>query len=102
MHTRRYIARDGKCSQHRRAKRIIAFDEKAHPFAGWHAAFGGELSIDPADKDACFNLAVLYMTQQPPSTDLVRRYYARAIGLGAERDAYIEEFLKGALKTTAL
>jgi Flp pilus assembly protein TadD/predicted nucleic acid-binding Zn-ribbon protein len=65
---------------------------------GWQEAALKELEtaidIDPNYADACFNLAVVYAMEQPPNKDMARKYYRRAIDLGAEPDAALEQLLK--------
>ena len=50
--------------------------------------------IDPNYADANFNLAVVFATQTPPDKENARKYYQRAIELGAERDAALEQLIK--------
>ena len=52
------------------------------------------VEIDPNYSDAHYNLAVFYMEGRPPSTELARRHYFRAIELGADPDPEIEQSLK--------
>jgi len=54
------------------------------------------VEIDPSYSDAHFNLAVFYLESKPPSIELARRHYFRAIELGAEPDPEIEKTLKAA------
>ncbi len=54
------------------------------------------VEIDPNYSDAHYNLAVFYLEGRPPSTELARRHYFRAIELGAEPDPEIEATLKSA------
>jgi tetratricopeptide (TPR) repeat protein len=65
---------------------------------GWIDGAQAELrkavEIDPSYSDAHFNLAVFYLEGKPPSTELARRHYYRAIELGAEPDPEIEKTLK--------
>ena len=67
---------------------------------GWIDGAQAELrkavEIDPSYSDAHFNLAVFYLEGKPPSTELARRHYYRAIELGAEPDPEIEKTLKTA------
>ena len=42
-------------------------------------------SLDPLSREAHFNLAVVYATQTPPSTELAREHYDKAQKLGYER-----------------
>jgi tetratricopeptide (TPR) repeat protein len=52
------------------------------------------VEIDPNYSDAHYNLAVFYLEGRPPSTELARRHYFRAIELGADPDLEIEQSLK--------
>lgn len=52
------------------------------------------VEIDPSYSDAHYNLAVFYLEGRPPSVELARRHYFRALELGAERDPEIEATLK--------
>jgi tetratricopeptide (TPR) repeat protein len=54
------------------------------------------VEIDPNYGDAHYNLAVFYLEGKPPSIELARRHYFRAIELGAEADPEIEKTLKTA------
>ena len=61
---------------------------------GWLIASEKELrraiALDPEYTDAHFNLAMLYLEQEPPALELARRHYFNALDLGAKRDAKIE------------
>jgi tetratricopeptide (TPR) repeat protein len=61
---------------------------------GWEIASEKELrraiALDPEYTDAHFNLAMLYLEQEPPALELARRHYYNALDLGAKRDAKIE------------
>lgn len=65
---------------------------------GWIGGAQDELrkavEIDPNYSDAHYNLAVFCLQNTPPSTELARRHYFRAVELGAERDPDIEKTLK--------
>lgn len=67
---------------------------------GWIDGAQAELrkavEIDPAYSDAHYNLAVFYLENKPPSTELARRHYYRSLELGAEADPEIEKTLKAA------
>lgn len=52
------------------------------------------VEIDPNYSDAHYNLAVFYLEGRPPSIELARRHYFRAIELGAEPDPEIEQTLR--------
>lgn len=61
---------------------------------GWLIASEKELrravALDPDYTDAHFNLAMLYLEQEPPALELARRHYFNALDLGAERDSKVE------------
>jgi Flp pilus assembly protein TadD/predicted nuclease with TOPRIM domain len=65
---------------------------------GWQEAAEQEcrkaIELDPNYGDAHFNLAVIYATQRPPSLELARRHYNRAVELGIPRDQQLEGMLK--------
>ena len=65
---------------------------------GWPEAAQKELetavSLDASYADAYFNLAVVFATQQPPNKEEARKYYKRAVELGAEADAALEQLIK--------
>ncbi len=65
---------------------------------GWIDAAQDELrksiNIDSNYTDAQYNLAVFYLENKPPSIELARRHYFRAVELGAEPDPEIEATLK--------
>ena len=75
-------------------------DARAHQYLGaalgrrgWYAAGEEELrqalEIDPKFADAHYNLAMLYLQRTPPSVELARRHYHRALELGAAPDEKI-------------
>jgi Flp pilus assembly protein TadD/septal ring factor EnvC (AmiA/AmiB activator) len=88
--------------------RALAIDPKyavAHNYLGitasqkgWQEAALKELEtavdIDPTYADAYFNLAVIYAMQNPPNKDMARKYYQKAVDLGAEPDAGLEQLIK--------
>jgi len=88
--------------------RALAIDPKyavAHNYLGitasqkgWQEAALKELqtavNIDPNYADAYFNLAVIYAMQDPPNKEMARKYYQKAISLGAEPDAGLEQLIK--------
>ena len=49
---------------------------------------------DPNYADAHFNLAVLFITTQPPSRELAREHYARATALGTQPNPSLERLLQ--------
>ncbi len=64
---------------------------------GWVDAAEDELrkavEIDENYAEAHYNLAVLYLEQNPPSIELARRHYYRALRLGAAPDPELEKTL---------
>ncbi|HEY8964809.1 MAG TPA: tetratricopeptide repeat protein, partial [Candidatus Methylacidiphilales bacterium] len=63
---------------------------------GWQEAAEKQLrkavEIDPSLGDAHFNLAVIYATQKPPSRELARKHYQKALDLGIPKDPQLEKF----------
>jgi tetratricopeptide (TPR) repeat protein len=57
--------------------------------------FKTALAIDPAYGEAHFNLAVLYITWDPPQWDKARAEYGEAIRKGVRPDANLEKLLEG-------
>ncbi len=57
--------------------------------------FKTALAIDPAYGEAHFNLAVLYVTWDPPQWDKARVEYSEAIKRGVKPDANLEKMLEG-------
>ena len=51
------------------------------------------IELDDSYGDAHFNLAVIYATQTPPSKELAKRHYNRALQLGVPKDAELEKLL---------
>lgn len=51
------------------------------------------IELDEGYGDAHFNLAVIYATQNPPSKELAKRHYNRALELGVPKDAELEKLL---------
>jgi Tfp pilus assembly protein PilF len=58
--------------------------------------FKTALAIDPAYGEAHFNLAVLYITWDPPQWDKARVEYDEALKKGVKPDANLEKLLQGA------
>ncbi|MFO1482873.1 MAG: tetratricopeptide repeat protein [Verrucomicrobiaceae bacterium] len=58
--------------------------------------FKTALAIDPAYGEAHFNLAVLYVTWDPPQWDKARAEYDEALKKGVKPDANLEKLLQGA------
>lgn len=57
--------------------------------------FKTALAIDPAYGEAHFNLAVLYVTWDPPQWDKARAEYSEAIKRGVKPDSNLEKLLEG-------
>jgi tetratricopeptide (TPR) repeat protein len=51
------------------------------------------IQLDPAYLDAHFNLAVLLAIRFPPDKENARKYYQRALELGAEKDTALETLI---------
>lgn len=77
-------------------------DARAHQYLGatlgrrgWYSAGEDELrralEIDPKSAEAHYNLAVIYMERVPPSVELARRHYFKALELGAAPDEKLAE-----------
>ncbi|MGV3663993.1 MAG: tetratricopeptide repeat protein [Prosthecobacter sp.] len=58
--------------------------------------FKTALAIDPSYGEAHFNLAVLYVTWDPPQWDKARTEYDEALKKGVKPDANLEKLLQGA------
>jgi tetratricopeptide (TPR) repeat protein len=52
------------------------------------------IELKPEYSDAHFNLAVLYVTTQPPSPQLAKEHYVKATALGAAPDASLERLIQ--------
>jgi Flp pilus assembly protein TadD len=65
---------------------------------GWLDAAEDELrkavELDSTYAEAQFNLAMIYTERTPPSLELARRHYYRALALGAAADPELEKLLK--------
>jgi Flp pilus assembly protein TadD len=65
---------------------------------GWPEAAEKEIleaiALNPDYADAHFNLAVVYAMNEPPSAELARRHYKKAVELGAPPDEILEKMLK--------
>ena len=64
---------------------------------GWLSGAEDELrkaiEIEPGYAEAHFNLAVFYLQRTPPSVELARRHYQKALDLGAAPDADVAKSL---------
>ena len=49
------------------------------------------VELDPAYADAHYNLAVFYLQEKPPATELAKRHYFKAVELGVEKDLSMEK-----------
>ena len=54
------------------------------------------IQIDPANANAHNNLAVVYITQQPPLVELAKWHYQKALAAGHPRNAELEKMLEAA------
>lgn len=65
---------------------------------GWLDAAEKELlkaiELDPGYGEAHFNLAFVFASQNPPSVELARKHYKKALELGVEKDPELEKLLK--------
>jgi tetratricopeptide (TPR) repeat protein len=52
------------------------------------------IEIDDTFGDAHFNLALVYATEKPPSLEMARRHYKRALELGISPDPRLEKLLQ--------
>jgi Tfp pilus assembly protein PilF len=88
------------------AKALDPNDAKTHNYLGcacsqkgWQEVaekeFRKAIEIDPNFGDAHFNLALVYATSKPPSLELARREYNRALELGIAKDPRLEKLLGG-------
>ena len=48
----------------------------------------------PDYADAHFNLAVIFASQNPPSLELARKHYTKALALGMDKDPELEKLLR--------
>ncbi len=80
-------------------------DAKSHNYLGcacsqkgWQEVAEKEflkaIAIDDSFGDAHFNLALVYATEKPPSLELARRHYNRALELGIAKDDRLEKLLQ--------
>ena len=79
-------------------------DARAHHYLGvtigrkgWYLGAEAQmrlaLELQPDYAEVHFNLAVFYLQRVPPSVELARRHYQRAVDLGASADPDIEKKL---------
>ena len=94
------------------AKALDPTDPKTHNYLGcacsqkgWQEVaekeFRKAIELDPNFGDAHFNLALVYATSKPPSLELARREYNRALELGIAKDSRLEKLLNGTTASTA-
>ena len=94
------------------AKALDPNDAKTHNYLGcaesqkgWQEVaekeFRKAIEIDPNFGDAHFNLALVYATSKPPSIELARREYNRALELGIAKDDRLEKLLGNTASTTS-
>jgi tetratricopeptide (TPR) repeat protein len=57
------------------------------------------VEIDPSYASAHNNLAVVYITQQPPAVELARLHYQKALAAGAPRNAELEKLIEEKAKS---
>jgi Tfp pilus assembly protein PilF len=80
-------------------------DARAHNYLAiacrnlaWNSAAEAELQraieLNPRYGIAHFNLALLYVDQKPPSIELAKRHYQKALSFGVEKDEILERRLK--------
>ncbi len=65
---------------------------------GWQEAAEKEMleaiAANPDYVDAHYNLAVIYATNKPPSKELAKRHYTKAMELGAEANPSLEKLIR--------
>jgi Flp pilus assembly protein TadD len=69
----------------------VLADKGLRPAA--ETAFRKALQCDPDYADAHYNLAVVYAGNKPPSLELARWHYKRALALGHPKSATVEKSL---------
>jgi tetratricopeptide (TPR) repeat protein len=88
-----------------RALALDPNDAKSHNYLGcacsqkgWQEVAEREflkaIAIDDTFGDAHFNLSLVYATEKPPSLELARRHYNRALELGIAKDTRLEKLLQ--------
>jgi tetratricopeptide (TPR) repeat protein len=96
---------DDAVNQLTKALAINPNDATAHNYLGITSSQKGRqdvaekelqaaVKLDPKYADAFFNLAVVLATEQPPKKAEARKFYQRALELGAEPDPTLEPLLK--------
>lgn len=89
----------------KRALEINPKDATAHNYLGMTLSQRGleaeglkeleaAVKLDPNYADAIFNLAVALATWNPPKKTEARKYYQRALDLGVQRDAALDQIIK--------
>ena len=88
-------------------KRALASDPKdaiAHNYLGISASMKGDqvtavdelksaINLDPVYGDAYFNISIVFAKQAAPDFESARGYYERALKLGSEPDASLEQII---------
>jgi Flp pilus assembly protein TadD len=72
----------------------VLADKGMRPAA--ETAFRKALQLEPDYPDAHYNLAFIYATEKPPSPELARWHYKKAVDLGHPKNEKLEEILGGA------
>lgn len=70
-----------------------ALSEKGQRAAA-EAALRKAIELDPNYISAHINLAVVYVTQQPPAVELARFHYQKALSAGAQRNVELEKLME--------
>lgn len=65
---------------------------------GAEQEFEKAIELAPESADAHFNLALLYIQRDPPSVELARRHYQKALALGAAPDPLVDKALSESKK----
>lgn len=55
------------------------------------------VELDPSYADAHYNLAVFYLQEKPPATELAKRHYFKAVELGVEKDPSMEKLFSSTI-----
>ena len=72
----------------------ITLSEKGQRVAA-EAALRKSIQLAPRNPDAHHNLAVIYATQKPPSLELARWHYQKAVDTGHAKNPELEKILDG-------